>query len=92
MDEFEVWNENSRTLKINFLFHSYYHKATTDEKFKRYIPRLPFDTSRILGGLLEVKNVMSTISENTFVKLPQSSMDDFDANIFRTATKPYVYR
>jgi len=35
-----------------FFFCSYYRSSTAPSCFKRYIPRLPFDTSRILGGIL----------------------------------------
>jgi hypothetical protein len=35
-----------------FFFNSYYHSSTAPSCFKRYIPRLPFDTSRIKGGML----------------------------------------
>ncbi len=71
--------------------------------FKRYIPRLPFDTNRIKGGMLgknllfillidlfniiEVKNVMTSIAEDTFTKPPHLSMEEYDVQVFRTSTK-----
>ncbi|CAF3237234.1 unnamed protein product [Rotaria sp. Silwood2] len=66
---------------------SYYRSSTAPSCFKRYIPRLPFDTNRILGGMLEVKNVMNSIEENTFTKPPHLSMEEYDAQVFRTSTK-----
>ncbi|CAF1152502.1 unnamed protein product [Rotaria sordida] len=66
---------------------SYYHSSTAPSCFKRYIPRLPFDTNRIQGGMLEVRNVMNSIEENTFTKPPHLSMEEYDAQVFRTSTK-----
>jgi hypothetical protein len=31
---------------------SYYRSSTAPSSFKRFIPRLPFDTKRIQGGML----------------------------------------
>jgi hypothetical protein len=39
-------------MEIYTLIFSYYRSSTAPSSFKRYIPRLPFDTSRILGGML----------------------------------------
>ncbi|CAF1097333.1 unnamed protein product [Rotaria sp. Silwood1] len=66
---------------------SYYHSSTAPSCFKRYIPRLPFDTNRIQNGMLEVKNIMNSIEENTFTKPPHLSMEEYDAQVFRTSTK-----
>lgn len=33
-------------------FFSYYRSSTAPSCFKRYVPRLPFDTGRIRNGML----------------------------------------
>ena len=82
---------------------SYYHSSTTPSCFKRYIPRLPFDTNRIKGGMLgkrffgldiqclsdilEVKNIMTSIAEETFIKPVHMSMEEYDEQVFRAQMK-----
>lgn len=37
--------------------------------------------------LIEVKTAMSSIAENTFTKPPHLSMEEYDAQVFRTSSK-----
>ncbi|CAF3826595.1 unnamed protein product [Adineta steineri] len=88
---FKFFKENPNTADDYQIPHwmnlSYYHNSTTPSCFQRYIPRLPFDTNRIQGGMLEVKNVMNSIAEEPFMKPLHLSMEEYDAQVFRTQTK-----
>ncbi|CAF3911665.1 unnamed protein product [Adineta steineri] len=65
---------------------SYYHTSTVKSSFKRFIPRLSFNPNRIKGGMLDVKNVMNSITEEIFSKPVHLSMEEYDAQVFRTTT------
>ncbi|CAF4072663.1 unnamed protein product, partial [Adineta steineri] len=67
---------------------SYYRNSRTPSFFQRYIPRLRFDTNRIQHGMLEVKNVMNSVAEESFMKPLHLSMEEYDAQVFRTKKKP----
>ncbi|CAF3363299.1 unnamed protein product [Rotaria socialis] len=89
---FKFFKENPNTADDYQIPHwmnlSYYHNSTAPSCFKRYIPRLPFDTSRVhTENLLDVKNVMSSIADNTFTKPPHLSMEEYDIQVFRASTK-----
>ncbi|CAM4745809.1 unnamed protein product [Rotaria magnacalcarata] len=88
---FKFFKENPNTADDYQIPHwinlSYYHNSTAPSCFKRYIPRLPFDTSRIHTGILDVKNVMNSIAEHTFTKPPHLSMEEYDIQVFRASAK-----
>ena len=46
------YRKNIISIEIYFLGFSYYRTSTAPSSFKRYIPRLSFDTKRILDGML----------------------------------------
>ncbi|UJR27809.1 hypothetical protein I4U23_009078 [Adineta vaga] len=66
---------------------SYYRSSSAQSCFKRFIPRVPFKEHRILGGLLDAKNVMNSITEDFFIKPAHLSMEEYDAHVFKTAPK-----
>jgi len=40
-----------------------------------------------LFNILEVRNIMNSISEDSFIKPPHVSMDEYDEQVFRAPTK-----
>ncbi|CAF1052106.1 unnamed protein product [Adineta ricciae] len=88
---FKFFKENPNTADDYQIPHwinlSYYRSSTAPSCFKRFIPRVPFDKQRIQGGLLDVKTVMNSITEEFFIKPYQPSMEEFDAQVFKTTTK-----
>jgi len=66
---------------------SYYHSSTAPSCFQNYIPRLPFDTTRIKTGDLDAIILMNSLSEETFTKPPQMNMEEYDNSIFTNSSR-----
>ncbi|CAF1417177.1 unnamed protein product, partial [Didymodactylos carnosus] len=95
---FKFFNESINVARDYQIPHwmnlSYYHSSTAPSCFKRYTPRLLFDTNRIKKDKLKPIDSSSSIEES-FIKVPHLSGEDYDDQVFRTQPKgsvknPYI--